>query len=227
MKKLLFLIIPLIIIVGYACERSADDPVIPIVPTHTYKASAETGGKIQPLNGKAAVGATVHFTMTEDVGYEVDSFFVNGVLTKLTNLNYNLKVEDSDYEIEVVYKKTLLLPLIAHPWKTARYQVWNALTMKLELDLYPPDIDVEKYTFSSDFSLDILTVKGVTEHWKFVLEDSIFFTVGINGGKGAKRKIVEISDTILVIEVLSPFASQSGPDPTKDSVIRYTYKKSD
>jgi hypothetical protein len=228
--KLSFFISPLALVVclvGCVSESddSTDSPAV--VTKYTVEiVQSGLGGTISPIGitsyeVPAGKNQVLVLTVTLEPGCKVDSMKINNTLVKLTGNTYSLLV-DKDCKVEAYFSRTILWWLIQHPWKTARVQKWNANTMKLELDLYPPDIGVELFTYHPDYSLEIVNYNGVTENWHFGLEDSLLFLIN-----GKKKKVVEISDKTLILEFISPFASQSGPDPTKDSLIRETYKKSD
>ena len=226
MKKLLFLIIPLIIIVGYACEDRFIDPVVlPEVTYKAYKATAGIGGTIKPLSGKDTIGATVPFTVTEDVGHEVDSFFVNGVLTKLTNLKYNLKIEDSDYyDIIAIFKRTNLLPLIAHPWEfEARYRRFVGETDADWAQSYP---GTWTYTFYKSGKYNKKWADGTGGDDNYLLKgDSLILGPNYLGNDGIRTKILVLNEDYMEILCIAKYAQSPGDPALPDLEVKEVYKK--
>jgi len=220
MKKLLFLIIPLILVGLIACEdRYANDP------TCTYKATAGVGGEIKPSSGKAANGAIVPFTVTEDVGYEVDSVTVNGVVVELTNLSYRLKVEDSDYyDINVTFRKTLLLPLIAHPWELVTWY---------RKDVGAPDTDWKKLnpdiytlTFSDDGKYNKKYTDGTGLDIGYLLKgDSLILGPNHLGNDGVRTKILVLKEDYMELFHIDKYYQGPGDPFFPDSEIKEVYKK--
>jgi len=221
MKKLLFLIIPLIIIVGYACEDRYIDPVVPPeIITHTYTASAGVGGTIKPLSGKAAYGTTVPFTVTEDVGHEVDSFFVNGVLTKLTDLSYKLKVEDSDYTLNVIFKRSMQGILMQHTWGDAHLYKRDVGTT----EWIPAETHAYIYTFNEKNYNKFLDGIKIGDSPYMFKGDSLIMGPNPLGNDGIRAKITTLNDETWDYTVLSKYYQGPGDPPHSDVEYREIYK---
>jgi len=103
MKKLLFLVIPLIIIVGYIVVSCEKEPI-----KYTIEASAGLGGMISPSGiFEAVAGSSKVFTPIPDPGFKVDFITVNGVDSPLTSPYFSLLNIGKDYIINLTFKKTL------------------------------------------------------------------------------------------------------------------------
>ena len=103
MKKLLFLVIPLIIIVGYIVVSCEKEPI-----KYTIEASAGLGGMISPSGiFEVVAGSSKVFTPIPDPGFKVDFITVNGVDSPLTSPYFSLLNIGKDYIINLTFKKTL------------------------------------------------------------------------------------------------------------------------
>ena len=220
----LFLLLSLTAVLIVRCEK--DQGNVPIVTTHTYTASAGVGGTIKPLSGKDVLGATVPFTVTENVGYEVDSFMVNGITTKLTDLNYNLKVkgynlkiEDSDYTIKVIFKRTGQGVLMQHTWGDATLYKRDVGTT----EWIPTDTHAYVYTFDDKNCKKFLDGVLIGDSQYMFKGDSLIWGTNSLGNDGIRTKINVLNDETWDYTSLSKYYPGPGDPALPDTELRYVY----
>lgn len=217
-KKLgLFLLLALALLLLVRCEK---DPLVVVPAKYTVEAFA-LNGTITPSKVEVSKGSDVILTVKANDGFKIDSVTVNGVNKPLTGNTLSFLKINSNYKIEATGKITELGLLIQKPWKEVRWQARLLTETNWDKDKGISELGDQRIIFD-----------GVTFRFKKTYDGALFgdgpFELKQDSliiGGGIRTKIIELSETTLIIEGVSEyFSAPYVHDHTKDSMIRITYK---
>jgi hypothetical protein len=212
-----FLVLAIVLIVGCVKDQ--------LIPTqYAIDASTGPGGTLIPKVGQILVekGKNQVVTPKPDVGYELETMIVDDVdvTNRLVNNTYPFTEVASNHTVHATFKKTLLLPLIAHPWEfEARYKKFVGTT----------DADWERtqapsgswtYTFYESDKLNMKWADGTEMDIGYLLKGD-----SLSLGMGIKTKILVLNDDRMELFYISKYHQGPGDPWFPDSEIKEVYKK--